>query len=82
MWGQWHEGTCVDVRLHLPLPETYPNDFKCKVQLRDRKTQRVIQRRGIGKHIGNFAPIYIQLNGERKMLEMLLREKEVKFPER
>ncbi len=55
-------------------PDTYPNNFKCWVVIYDRKTNTFIKRRGYGKYIGNFAPIWVTINKITKQLTELERE--------
>lgn len=54
--------------------DTYPNDFKCWVTLRDNKDGRTFRRRGYGKFIGNFSPIWVSLHGKSWQLTQLERE--------
>jgi hypothetical protein len=56
------------------MPDPYPNDFKCWVRVFDRKTGFSFKRRGYGKFIGNFSPIWISLNGQYKQLTEWDRE--------
>jgi hypothetical protein len=37
-------------------------------------SNKLYMRRGYGKFIGNFSPIWVTLNGERKQLSELERE--------
>jgi hypothetical protein len=73
-WGQWHEGNALDVRVsHGPEADTYPDDFSCQVQVRDRATQKVSTHRARGSFIGNFSPIWIRYKGKRVQITELLR---------
>ena len=54
--------------------DTYPNNFKCWVVIYDHKTNTSIKRRGYGKYIGNFAPIWVTINKVKKQLTELERE--------
>lgn len=54
--------------------DTYPNDFKCWVVVTDHKTNTTFRRRGYGKYIGNFSPIWISINGQRKQLTEFANE--------
>ena len=54
--------------------DTYPNDFKCWVTVQDAKFNMTFMRRGYGKFIGNFSPIWITIDGQRKQLTELERE--------
>ena len=84
-WGQWHEGNSFDARvyrgdagylgpIYYLLTDTYPNNFRCLVEVRDRKSGKIVQRKGLGKYIGNFSPIWINFRGERLQLTELLRK--------
>lgn len=60
-------------------PDTYPNDFKCWVRVVDFKVppnhpNRTFRRRGYGKFIGNFSPIWITIGGVTKQLTQWERE--------
>jgi hypothetical protein len=72
-WGPWHEGTTLDVRVWHDGKDHYPNDFSCKVEVRERDTQKVTKHRGRGKFIGNFSPIWITYKGREVQIEQLLR---------
>lgn len=54
--------------------DTYPNNFKCKVIVIDNKNNVTFSRRGYGKFIGNFSPIWITINKETKQLTQFERE--------
>lgn len=56
--------------IHHDAVDTYPNDFRCWVMVIDHATtpNTVFRRRGYGKFIGNFSPIWISINGVRKQL--------------
>ena len=54
--------------------DTYPNDFKCWVTVTDNMTNTVFKRRGYGKFIGNFSPIWITIGGVRKQLTQWERD--------
>ncbi len=73
-WGQWHEGNSFDARVYHNGIDTYPNDFKCLVEIRDRTTSEIVQRKGSGKFIGNFSPIWVNFHGEKLQLTELLRK--------
>ena len=53
---------------------TYPNDFKCWVDIMDMKTGELFTRRGYGTFIGNFSPIWISFKGKRVQISELKRE--------
>lgn len=55
--------------------DTYPNNFKCWVMVEDKKNQIKFKRRGYGKFIGNFSPIWITINKETKQLTEFERER-------
>jgi len=54
--------------------DTYPNNFKCWVWVTDRKTHTLFKRRGYGKFIGNFSPIWITIEGKSQQLTQWERE--------
>ena len=54
--------------------DTYPNNFKCWVEITDIKTGERFKRRGYGKFIGNFSPIWVTLRGKSYQLTKLERE--------
>lgn len=54
--------------------DTYPNNFKCGVTVQDHKTGKRFWRRGYGKFIGNFSPIWISIGGVKKQLTEWERE--------
>ncbi len=59
--------------------DTYPNNFKCWVRVTDcavPDTQRnhSFRRRGYGRYIGNFSPIWITIKGVTKQLTEWERE--------
>ena len=54
--------------------DTYPNNFKCWYLVTDNKTGKDFRRRGYGKFIGNFAPVWITINRVRKQVEEWLQE--------
>ena len=54
--------------------DTYPNNFKCWVHVTDNKTNNSYHRRGYGKYIGNFSPIWITIGGVTKQLTEWERE--------
>ena len=54
--------------------DTYPNNFKCRVKITDNQLNKILYRRGYGKFIGNFSPIWITINGEKKQLTQFERE--------
>ena len=65
--------------VHCDANDTYPNDFKCWVRVTDHKVpdnepNKSFRRRGYGKFIGNFSPIWITIAGERKQLTEFERE--------
>ena len=49
-------------------PDTYPNNFKCWVEFIDNKTGQRMKRRGYGRFIGNFSPIWITIGGVNKQI--------------
>ena len=55
--------------------DNYPHNFECRVQIRDRMTGQIYERRGCGKYIGNFSPIWVRWNGKDVTVEEILREK-------
>jgi hypothetical protein len=54
--------------------DPYPNNFKCWIRVTDNKTNTIFSRRGYGKFIGNFSPIWITIAGEKKQLTQFERE--------
>lgn len=54
--------------------DSYPNNFKCWVYITDLKTDKKYRRRGYGKFIGNFSPIWITINKVTKQLTEWERE--------
>lgn len=56
-----------------PNYDTYPNNFKCWVYFVDLLTGIGYKRRGYGKFIGNFSPIWITLNKQSLQLTELER---------
>lgn len=58
--GPWDEGTAFDVRYFSDGRDTYPDDFKGYVEVRDRRTKEVTRYKATGKFIGNFSPIWIR----------------------
>ena len=65
--------------IHLDPNDTYPNNFKCWVRVVDHKTpdnkpNKTFRRRGYGKFIGNFSPIWITINSVTKQLTEWERE--------
>jgi hypothetical protein len=54
--------------------DPYPNNFKCWVRVHDRATGKLFSRRGYGKFIGNFSPIWITIDGVSKQLSQWERE--------
>ncbi len=54
--------------------DTYPNNFKCWVYITDLKIGKEYKRRGYGKFIGNFSPIWITINKVTSQLTELERE--------
>lgn len=63
--------------IHPEPNDTYPNNFKCWVRVVDHKTKgknKTFRRRGYGKYIGNFSPIWITIDGVRKQLTEWERE--------
>jgi hypothetical protein len=56
-----------------PRNDPYPNDFKCWVQLQDNKTGKYFSRRGYGKFIGNFSPIWVTIDKQEYQLTELER---------
>lgn len=63
--------------IHLEPNDTYPNDFRCWVRVIDHKAQpknKTFRRRGYGKYIGNFSPIWITIGGITKQLAEWERE--------
>jgi hypothetical protein len=76
--GSWHEGTAYDIRLHIEGRDTYPNNFKCWVEIRNRRTKEIHIARGNGKFIGNFSPIWVRFKkGSFQVSELLREEKEL-----
>lgn len=73
MQGRWYVGDAYDVNVALDGRDTYPNDFKCKVWIREKATGAIHKRRGYGKFLGNFSFISVDWHGERVLLEELLR---------
>jgi hypothetical protein len=73
-WGEWYEGEAVDVRIEHTGVDNYPNDFLCKVQVRNRATGEVTDYTGRGSFVGNFSPIWIPWKGKKTQLEELLRQ--------
>jgi hypothetical protein len=71
-WGKWEEGKDCSIRIALPLHDSYPDDFKCIVQIKD-ATGKVHSLRGNGKFIGNFSPIWVDWKGKSHQLTELLR---------
>jgi hypothetical protein len=70
--------TC-EIQFEPNTPDTYPNNFKCWVIVVDHKTpegerNKVFRRRGYGKFIGNFSPIWISIGGVKKQLTEWERE--------
>ena len=61
-------------KVELDSRDTYPNDFKCWVQVTDNKLHTTFRRRGYGKFIGNFSPIWITINNVTKQLTEWERE--------
>ncbi len=53
--------------------DTYPNNFKVWVYITDNSTGKTVKRRGNGKYIGNFAPIWVNLNSKSYQLTELER---------
>ena len=51
--------------------DTYPNNFKCWVHIYEKATARRYKRRGYGKFIGNFSPIWIWWKGKSIQLTEL-----------
>lgn len=65
--------------VHTDGRDTYPNNFKCWVRVTDCKVpddkpNKSFRRRGYGKFIGNFSPIWITINKETKQLTEWERE--------
>jgi len=63
-----------EITINLCDLDTYPNDFKCWVNIVDMKTGERFKRRGYGKFIGNFSPIWISFKGKRVQISELERE--------
>lgn len=61
-------------KINGPNYDPYPNNFKCWVWVTDHKTHTLFKRRGYGKFIGNFSPIWITIKGETKQLTQFERE--------
>lgn len=67
------------LEVHSDANDTYPNNFKCWVHVTDCKVpdnqpNKSFRRRGYGKFIGNFSPIWITINKETKQLTEWERE--------
>ena len=72
-WGAWHEGMNCAIRVQHNTNDTYPRDFYVAVQIMD-FDGHIHTRRGHGKFIGNFAPIWVNWKGKKHQVETLLRE--------
>lgn len=75
-FGDWHIGVRYDVRVEHPSKDTYPNDFKCKVEVKDRRTGRITKHAGGGKYVGNFSPIWVEWKGKKVQISELVDHKE------
>jgi hypothetical protein len=53
--------------------DTYPNNFKCWVRIQDRLLNQTLRRRGYGRFIGNFSPIWVNVYGKKYQLTELER---------
>lgn len=67
------------IEVHSDGIDTYPNNFKCWVRITDcavpdNERNKSFRRRGYGKYIGNFSPIWVRLNNQWKQLTELQRE--------
>lgn len=72
-WGLWHEGNKFDARVYHDGIDHYPDNFDCRVEIRERDTGKVHTRHGKGKFIGNFSPIWVWWHGQSIQLTELLR---------
>lgn len=52
--GEWHEGNRYDIRTAILAVDPYPNDFKTKVEVRDRVTGKIKQYSGRGSLLAIF----------------------------
>lgn len=57
-----------------PKNDTYPHSFACNVIIIDHLTNKTYRRIGLGRFIGNFAPIWVSLHGKNWQLTELERE--------
>lgn len=62
------------IKIETDKRDTYPNDFKCWVEIIDNKTNKHLRRRGYGKFIGNFSPIWVTIDKRSFQLSELERE--------
>jgi hypothetical protein len=73
-WGKWYNnGNRFSARAEYTMVDTYPNNFSLWVEVRDEYTGTIYKRRGLGKYIGNFSPIWISFMGKKMQLTELLR---------
>ena len=54
--------------------DTYPNNFKCWVTVTDHQKGITFKRRGYGRFIGNFSPIWITIDKATKQLTQFERD--------
>ena len=72
-FGQWHKKWGIySVRIAYDGYDNYPNNFIARVQIRNDSTGVTKERKGNGKFIGNFSPIWVNWKGNSIQLEELL----------
>lgn len=72
-WGQWHDGLRYSIRVWTDGRDTYPNDFKCMVEVKETTSGESVKVKGHGKYIGNFSPIWIRWGRGSLQLTEILR---------
>lgn len=66
--------TYTILRVDGPPGDPYPNNFKCWVTVKDNETGKTLRRRGYGRFIGNYSPIWITIAGVTKQLTQWERD--------
>jgi hypothetical protein len=74
-FGLWHDkaGTYA-ARTATDGYDHYPNNFICRVQIKHLATGEIYERKGSGRFIGNFSPVWVNFLGRSWQLDELLRE--------
>lgn len=70
-WGRWHTGELLDIRIGQSIPLS---EYRFRIPVQIREGDKISDRVGIGKLIGNFSPIWINWKGKNLQLTELLRQ--------